>query len=68
MLMEIFKSLTRYELTCKRKGEHTAVSEDLYDFVRNPKFTKETQCEDCGFKLQLVLDEHDSDLFWTREI
>ena len=67
-MIKILKSLARYEIICKKHGEHKPQSEDLEDFVKNPKFTKETQCEDCGFSLQLTLDENDDDIFWITEI
>ena len=66
-IFQIIKNLKNYEITCKRNG-HKPTKDDLQDFLNNTKFPKTTQCEECGFMLELKLDENDEDYYWTNEI
>ena len=68
IMFEILKNLKTYEFTCKKRHHHEPLDTDLKDFLTNNKFTKQTVCQDCGFSLELKLDDNDPDIYWIDEI
>ena len=67
-MFKILKNLKNYEFICKRRNHHKPDTEDEADFLKNPKFRKETYCGDCGSALELKLDEEDSEFYWIQEL
>lgn len=67
-MFKILKNLKNYGFICKRRNYHQPNSEDEDDFLENPKFPKETYCKDCGFALELKLDEEDNEFYWIQEL
>lgn len=67
-MFKILQNFKNYEFICKRRNHHKPNSEDEVDFLKNPKFRKETYCEDCGFGLELRLDEEDIESYWIQEL
>ncbi len=67
-MFKILKNLKDYEIVCKKRGHHEPESKDVSDFIKNTAFPKETFCQDCGFILELKLDDEDSNAYWIQEI
>ena len=67
-IFKILKNLKNYEIICKKKGHHEPKSKDVLDFIKNKRFPKETFCQDCGFALELKLDDEDTNAYWIHEI
>jgi len=66
-MFKILKDFKNYEFICKRRNYHKPNPEDEIDFLKNNKFRKVTYCEDCGFALELKLDD-DPESYWVQEI
>lgn len=64
---KIFKNLKNYEITCKIRGHHEPENNDVSDFILNMKFPKETYCQDCGFSLELEIDDDNPKYYWVNE-
>ncbi len=67
-MFTILKNLKNYEFVCKRRNHHEPYHEDESDFLSNSKFPKITYCVDCGFALELKLDEDDPESYWIQEV
>ena len=67
-MFRILKNLKNYEFVCKRRNHHEPNLEDELDFLENLKFAKQTYCNDCGFALELKIDEDDPESYWINEI
>ena len=67
-MFKILKNWTNYELICKKRDRHEPLRAELMDFKENPKFPKKTRCQDCGFEIELKIDEDDSGYYWVKEI
>ena len=68
-VIEIFQTMKKYELICKRRNYHEPEIKDLDEFMRSDTTDlKNTDCVDCGCALQLSFDDENSEIFWIEEI
>jgi len=67
-VLKVLKNATNYALICRPRNEHKVDRDEELEFVRDPKFTRTVQCLDCGFDLELKLDETNNELYNIREI
>lgn len=67
-IFKILKNIKNYVVICKIRNAHNPDPEDALDFLNNPKFPKQTRCIDCGFDLEIRVDECDPEFYIIQEV